>query len=66
MFLEGSNIKPDSTASKEIQFRQTVLKRIDPQFGGYAHADASDYQMMLNYRGRKSGVSGNFARGCAA
>lgn len=51
MFLDGSGIKPDSAASKEIQFRQTVLRRIDSRFGGYAHADASDYQMMLNYRG---------------
>ena len=51
MFLEGSNIKPDSTASKEVQFRQTVLRRIDSRFGGYAHADVEDYQMLLNYRG---------------
>jgi adenylate cyclase len=51
MFLDAANIKPDSAASREIQFRQTVLRRIDPRFGGYAHADVEDYQMMLNYRG---------------
>ncbi len=53
MYLEGANIKPDSTAENQIQFRQTVLRRIDPQFGGYVRADAPDYQLMLNYRGAK-------------
>ncbi|PZV14280.1 MAG: transmembrane sensor domain protein [Leptolyngbya sp.] len=53
MYLEGVGIKPDSTATNEIQFRQTVLRRIDPQFGGYVRADAPDYQLMLNYRGTK-------------
>jgi CHASE2 domain-containing sensor protein len=51
MYLEGANIKPDSTATNEIQFGQTVLRRINPQFGGYVRADAPDYQLMLNYRG---------------
>jgi hypothetical protein len=51
MYLAGDNIKPDSTAANQIQFRQTVLRRIDPQFGGYVRADAPDYQLMLNYRG---------------
>ena len=53
MYLAGANIKPDSTAENQIQFRQTVLRRIDPQFGGYVRADAPDYQLMLNYRGAK-------------
>jgi len=52
-YLGGLEINAKPTANREIQLRQTVLKRIKSQFGGYAHADTPDYQMMLNYRGDK-------------
>lgn len=50
-YLADLEVKPDLTADKEIQLRQTVLKRIDSRVGGYAHADTDDYQLLLNYRG---------------
>jgi len=51
MYLQSSEINPEPNASGDIQFRQRVLKRIDSRFGGYAHADTPDYQLMINYRG---------------
>lgn len=51
MYLAGQEIKPEATANSEIQLRQQVLSRLWSGFGGYAHMDADDYQMMLNYRG---------------
>ncbi len=51
MYLAGENINPEPNANGEVQLRQQVLKRLNPQFGSYAHADVNDYQMMLNYRG---------------
>lgn len=51
LYLAGEGIEPDSAATGEIRFRQQILRRLDSHFGGYAHADANDYQMMMNYRG---------------
>ncbi|MBW4518344.1 MAG: CHASE2 domain-containing protein [Scytolyngbya sp. HA4215-MV1] len=51
MYLAASKISPDQTANNEIRLNNQVLRRLSPSFGGYAHADANDYQMMLNYRG---------------
>lgn len=51
MYLAGSNINPDAAARNEVQFGKQILHKIDPQFGGYRHAEVNDYQMMLNYRG---------------
>lgn len=54
LYLAANNINPEPTDQGEIRFDQTVLQRIHSHFGSYVNADASDYQMMLNYRGAQS------------
>lgn len=53
MYLEKAGIRPEPTAKDDIQLKQQVLRRISPDFGGYAHAPTEDYQIMLNYRGAR-------------
>jgi CHASE2 domain-containing sensor protein len=51
MYLIATEISPDQTETNEIRLKNQILHRLSPNFGGYAQADATDYQMMLNYRG---------------
>jgi adenylate cyclase len=50
MYLTDSNSSPYPSTNGEIQLRNQVLHRISSNFGGYTHADTSDYQIMLNYQ----------------
>jgi len=50
LYLGALKVDPQPTASGEVQLSQTVLKRINSHFGGYAQAETNDYQLMLNYR----------------
>lgn len=51
LYLETRNINAEPNENGEIKFSKQVLQRISPNFGNYIRADATDYQMMLNYRG---------------
>ncbi|YAF95404.1 MAG: CHASE2 domain-containing protein [Nodularia sp. CChRGM 3473] len=55
-YLEAMEIAPELTASGELQFGATVLKRLTPRAGGYHNMDTGDYQMLLNYRSAKNAV----------
>ncbi|HIK06659.1 MAG TPA: CHASE2 domain-containing protein [Trichormus sp. M33_DOE_039] len=56
-YLAESGIEPEQTQSGEIKFRDTVLKRLTPNAGGYHKVDTGDYQMLLNYRSGKNPVA---------
>jgi CHASE2 domain-containing sensor protein len=55
-YLVESGIEPEQTQSGEIKFRDTVLKRLTPNAGGYHKVDTGDYQILLNYRSGKNPV----------
>ena len=55
-YLEPKGIVPEQTESGEIQLGSVVFPPLTENAGGYAKADALDYQLMLNYRSASSAV----------
>ncbi|MBE9050743.1 CHASE2 domain-containing protein [Nostocales cyanobacterium LEGE 11386] len=55
-YLEEMGIAPELTASGELQFGATVLKRLTPKSGGYHNIDPGNYQILLNYRSARNAV----------
>ncbi len=49
-YLEVGGIKLESTSNQELRLRNTVIKRLKHNSGGYQNADVSGYQILLNYR----------------
>jgi CHASE2 domain-containing sensor protein len=56
LYLEKQGISPEQTKQQELQLSHVVFKRLEKQSGGYADTGATDYQMMLNYRGRNDAI----------
>jgi adenylate cyclase len=50
LYLAPENIQAEQTADGEIQVGSVVLHPLSQQAGGYHQTDATDYQVMLNYR----------------
>ncbi len=55
-YLEPKGIVPEQTESGEIQLGSVVFPPLTENAGGYARAEAADYQLMLNYRSASSAV----------
>lgn len=53
---EKEPIEAEQTTDGNIKFGKTVLERLTETSGGYAKADTSDYQMMINYRSNQKAV----------
>jgi len=52
-YLEVGGIQPQFTPNKELQLRNVVFKRLQPDSGGYENADTQGYQILLNYRSHR-------------
>lgn len=48
-YLDKKGIKPDESAS-QLKLGDTEFRQIDPDAGGYRHADTGGYQILLDYR----------------
>ncbi len=53
LYLQARGIEPELTPNGEIKIGSTTLPRLDKTAGSYQTADASDYQIMLNYRSHR-------------
>jgi len=49
-YLAEEGIQPELTEADELKLGSTLLPRLQPTTGGYQNADASGYQIMLDYR----------------
>jgi adenylate cyclase len=49
-YLAEEGIQPELTEADELKLGSTLLPRLQPTSGGYQNADASGYQIMLDYR----------------
>ncbi|NJL37807.1 MAG: CHASE2 domain-containing protein [Leptolyngbyaceae cyanobacterium SM1_4_3] len=50
IYLAEEGIQPELTEADELKLGSTLLPRLQPTTGGYQNADASGYQIMLDYR----------------
>ncbi len=48
-YLADQGIAPTVTPTGEVQLKQTVFSKLQPNSGGYQTIDASGYQVMINY-----------------
>ena len=55
-YLEGEGIFAKYTQKGDLQLGKAVFKRWRSHMGGYQQVDASDYQILLNYRSHSSPV----------
>jgi CHASE2 domain-containing sensor protein len=53
-YLEGKGMSAKYTQQGDLQIGKLVFKRLREHMGGYQKVDASDYQILLNYRSYKS------------
>ncbi len=51
LHLQPKGIEPKTTEQDHIQLGQTTFLPFEADDGGYIHADAAGYQVLLNYRG---------------
>ncbi|HBL13017.1 MAG TPA: hypothetical protein DD379_16790 [Cyanobacteria bacterium UBA11162] len=52
-YLEQKNIHPETILQDDqeyLKLGKTIFKPLSPSSGGYQHADAGGYQILLNYR----------------
>lgn len=49
-YLAADGIMLETTPDGELKFKDTVLRRLGAHIGGYRNADASGYQLLLNFR----------------
>jgi adenylate cyclase len=49
-YLAEEGIQPEVTETDELKLGSTLLPRLQPTTGGYQNADASGYQILLDYR----------------
>ncbi|MBD2055969.1 CHASE2 domain-containing protein [Oculatella sp. FACHB-28] len=49
-YLAEEGIQPELTEADELKLGSTLLSRLQPTTGGYQKADASGYQILLDYR----------------
>ena len=54
-YLEQKNITPTANGSEILEINHHRFIPFEATHGGYVRADAQGYQVMLNYRGRRSG-----------
>jgi adenylate cyclase len=52
-YLQDEQIEPQASTRRpeDMQLRQTIFVPLQPNDGGYVHADTRGYQVLLNYRG---------------
>lgn len=55
-YLEAEGISAKYTQTKELQIGKVVFKRLRRHMGGYQQLDDWGYQILLNYRSRKSSL----------
>jgi adenylate cyclase len=56
-YLNAENIELDATPQQEIQLADVVLRRLQPNLGGYRQVDSQGYQMLLNFRSGQAGAT---------
>jgi CHASE2 domain-containing sensor protein/tRNA A-37 threonylcarbamoyl transferase component Bud32 len=49
-YLEQKGIQPQLTPQQHIKLGKAIFKPLEPNDGGYQHADSGGYQILLNYR----------------
>jgi CHASE2 domain-containing sensor protein/tRNA A-37 threonylcarbamoyl transferase component Bud32 len=49
-YLEQKGIQPQLTPQNHIKLGKAIFKPLEPNDGGYQHADSGGYQILLNYR----------------
>jgi CHASE2 domain-containing sensor protein len=53
-YLQQRGMMPSQTASGDLKIGPTIFNRLEENAGGYHRNGATDYQIMLNYRGVKA------------
>jgi len=53
-YLEQKGIPPELTPEEHLKFGKVIFKPLLANDGGYQHADAGGYQILLNYRSPNS------------
>ncbi len=53
-YLAQKGIQPELTPQQQLKFGKVIFKPLLPTDGGYQHADAGGYQILLNYRSSHS------------
>lgn len=54
LYLEGEGIALEPAGEGELKLGRARIGRLDRNAGGYRNLDASDYQILLNYRSAKN------------
>ncbi|AFZ19879.1 CHASE2 domain-containing serine/threonine-protein kinase [Allocoleopsis franciscana] len=49
-YLEQKGIQPQLTSQQHLKLGKAHFKPLEPNDGGYQHADSAGYQILLNYR----------------
>lgn len=49
-YLEQKGIQPQLTPQQHLKLGKVSFKPLEPNDGGYQHADSAGYQILLNYR----------------
>lgn len=49
-YLEQKGIQPQLTPQEHLKLGKAIFKPLEPDDGGYQHADSKGYQILLNYR----------------
>lgn len=49
-YLEQKGIQPQLTPQQHLKLGKTIFPPLEPNDGGYQHADSGGYQILLNYR----------------
>lgn len=49
-YLEQKGIQPQLTPQEHLKLGKAIFKPLEPNDGGYQHADSKGYQILLNYR----------------
>lgn len=49
-YLEQKGIQPQLTPQQHLKLGKAHFKPLEPNDGGYQHADSAGYQILLNYR----------------
>ena len=49
-YLQQKGIQPQLTPQQHLKLGKAIFKPLEPNDGGYQHADSAGYQILLNYR----------------
>lgn len=53
-YLSSKNIQPEMLDNESLKWGKAIFKRFTNYDGGYVNADEGGYQILINFRGKKS------------